>query len=194
MPDLINEPITKKDASKFLKFIKHSKYNMVEQLNKLPAHISLLAFLMNFKPHRKALMKVLSEAYVAHNISVEKVDQLVGNIFANNMIAISDDEIPSGKRGNTKAFYITINCKGYTLPRALLDNGSSMNVIPMATLSRFLVDPSHVRKTHLVVRAFNGTRKEVIGNIEFHIQIISCTFNIDLQVMDINPSYNCLLG
>ena len=151
---------------------------MVEQLNKLLAHISLLAFLMNFKPHRKALMKVLSEAYVAHNISVEKVDQLVGNIFANNMIAISDDEIPSGKRGNTKAFYITINCKGYTLPRALLDNGSSMNVIPMATLSRYLldngssinvihmatlsrfpIDLSHIRKTHLVVHAFYGTRK-----------------------------------
>ena len=31
-------------------------------------------------------MKVLSEAYVAYNISVEKVDQLVGNIAASNMI------------------------------------------------------------------------------------------------------------
>ena len=47
-------------------------------------------------------MKVLSETYVAHNISVEKVDQLVGNKSTNNMIAFSDDEIPSGGRGNTK--------------------------------------------------------------------------------------------
>ena len=29
---------------------------------------------------------MLIEAYVAHNISIEKVDQCVGNIFANNMI------------------------------------------------------------------------------------------------------------
>ena len=85
-------------------------------------------------------MKVLSEAYVAHNISVEMVDQLVGNIFANNLIVFSVDEIPSGGHGNIKAFYITINCKGYTLPRAFLDNGSSVNIIPMTTLSRF---PSH---------------------------------------------------
>ena len=73
-PNLINEPIIEKKASEFLKFIKHSKYSVVKQLNKLPVHISLLALLMNFEPHRKALMKVLSEAYVAHNISIEKVD------------------------------------------------------------------------------------------------------------------------
>ena len=97
-------------------------------------------------------------------------------------------------RGNTKAFYIIISCKGYILPRAFLDNGSSVNVIPMATLSRLSVDPSHMRKTHLVVRAFDGIRKEVIGNMELTIQIGPCTFNMNFQIMDINPSYNCLLG
>ena len=139
-------------------------------------------------------MKVLSEAYIAHNISVEKVDQLVGNIIASNMIAFFDDEISLGGRESTKVLYITISCKGYTLLRAFLDNGLSVNVILMATLSRLHVDLFHLRKTHLVVRAFDGTRKEVIGNIELPIQIGQCTFNIDLQVMDINPSCNCLLG
>ena len=86
-PNLINEPIIENDAFEFLKFIKHNKYNMVEQLNKLPSCISLLTLLMNSEPNYKALMKVLSETYVAHNISIEKVDQLVGNIVASNMIA-----------------------------------------------------------------------------------------------------------
>ena len=118
----------------------------------------------------------------------------MGNISTNNMIAFSDDEIPSNGRENTKAFYVTINDKGYTLPRALLDNGSLVSVISMATLSRLPVDPSHIEKTHLVVRAFDGTRKEVIENIKLPIQIDLCTFNINFLVMDINPSYNCLLG
>ena len=95
------------------------------------------------------------------------------------MIAFSDNEILSGERENTKALYIIISCKGYILPRALLDNGSSMNVIPMATLSRLSVNPSHIRKTHLVVCTFDGTRKEVIRNIRLPIQIGPCTFNID---------------
>ena len=84
-------------------------------------------------------MRVLSEAYIAHNISGEKVDQLVSNIIVNNVIAFTNDEILSGGRGNTKALYITISYKGYPLPKALLDNGSSVNVIAMATLAPCLL-------------------------------------------------------
>ena len=86
-----------------MKFIKHSEYSVVEQPNKLPACISLLALLMISKTHHKALMKVLSEAYVTHNILVEKVDQLIGNIVASNMVVFSSDEILSRGRKNTKA-------------------------------------------------------------------------------------------
>ena len=70
----MKESVTKKEASKFLKFIKHSEYSVVQQFNKVLACISLLALLLNFEPYHKALMRVLSEAYVAHNILVEKVD------------------------------------------------------------------------------------------------------------------------
>ena len=31
------------------------------------------------------------------------------------------------------------------------------------------------------------------GEIEIEVQIGSCTFNVEFQVMDISPSYNCLL-
>ena len=44
------------------------------------------------------------------------------------------------------------------------------------------------------MHAFDGTRKEVIGNMELPIQIGPYIFNIDFQVMDINSPYNCLLG
>ena len=51
-------------------------------------------------------MRVLNDAYVAHNISMEKVDQLSSNINASNVIAFTDDEIPSKRYGSTKALYI----------------------------------------------------------------------------------------
>ena len=55
----MNEPVTKKEAKEFLKFIKHSEYSIVEQLHKLPAKISLLPLMMNSEPHREAVLKVL---------------------------------------------------------------------------------------------------------------------------------------
>ena len=59
-PDVIKEPITEKKASKFLKFIKHSEYSVVEQLNKLLAHISLLGLLLNSEPHRNVRFRSCS--------------------------------------------------------------------------------------------------------------------------------------
>ena len=74
----MNEPVTKKEAEEFLKFIKHSEYSIVEQLHKLPAKISLLALMMNSEPHREAVLKVMKQAYVPHNASIEKIDRWWG--------------------------------------------------------------------------------------------------------------------
>ena len=104
-------------------------------------------------------MRILNETFVAYNISVKKVDQVISNINANNVIAFTDDEIPLKGHESTKALNITISCKRYTLSRTLIANRSPVNVILIATLARLAVDLSYMRKTHLVVRAFDGTYK-----------------------------------
>ena len=142
---------------------------MVEQLNKTLARISLVSLLTSFKPHRDALIKVLNQAYVVHNISVDKLDHLVGNIVMENFISFSDDEIPSNGQGSIKALYIRTKIKDRILPKVLIDNGFSLNVMPMTTLSRLPVDVSYMKMSHTVVRAFDGTRKKVIGEIELAI-------------------------
>ncbi|XP_016731222.2 uncharacterized protein [Gossypium hirsutum] len=103
----INEPVKEEEAVEFLKFLKHSKYNVVKQLHKQPARTSILALLLNSKVHRSALMKVLNETYVANDISVNKLDWLVNNISADNFIFFNDDEIPLGGTGSTKSLHIT---------------------------------------------------------------------------------------
>ena len=132
-------------------------------------------------------------AYVDHNIFVDGVDQLIKNITMGTFIAFIDEEIPLEGRGSTKALYITFKCKNHIMPQALLDNGTSMNVIPMSTVSRLPIDLSYMKKSHMVVKAFDGMKKEVMGNIELLIQVGPCTFNSEFVVIDINPSYNCLL-
>ena len=159
----------------------------------MPAQISMLSLLQNSKLHCNDLLKALDKAYVAHNIFMEGIDQLVGNITTGAFIAFFDEEIPPEGRGSTKALHITIKCKNYIMPWALLDNGSSLNVIPMSTLSRLLIDFSYMKKSQMVVWAFNETKKEVLGNIKLPIQVGPCTFNSEFIVMDINPFYNCLL-
>ena len=76
----------------------------------------------------------------------------------------------------------------------MIDNGSSLNVMPLFTLMRLPVDRSYMKHSKTVVRAFDGIRQEVTGEIEIEMQIGPYTFNVEFQVMDICPSYNCLLG
>ena len=54
------KPVDEEEAQEFLKFIKHSEYNVVEQLNKQPVRISILSLLLNSEPHRNVLLKVLN--------------------------------------------------------------------------------------------------------------------------------------
>ena len=152
----------------------------------MPARIFMLSLFQNSDLHRNALLKALDKAYVAQNISVEGI---VGAF-----IAFSNKKIPPEGKESAKALHITIKCKNYILPRALLDNSSTLNVIPMSTLSRPPIDLSCMKKSQMLVRTFNGTKRELLGNIELPIQVGPCTFNSEFIVMDINPSYNCMLG
>jgi hypothetical protein len=45
-----------------------------------------------------------------------------------------------------------------------------------------------------LVKAFDGSRKDVLGEVDLPITIGPETFQITFQVMDINASYSCLLG
>ena len=86
-----------------------------------------------------------------------------------NYISFSDDEIPPNGHGSTKALHITTKVKDCTLPKILIDNGSSLNVMPLSTLMRLPIDRSYMKHTKTMVRAFDGTRRKVIGEIEIEV-------------------------
>ncbi|KAA3481559.1 hypothetical protein EPI10_021918 [Gossypium australe] len=189
----INKPV-KEDVKEFLKFLKHSEYSVVEQLRKQSFCISVLALLLSSEVHREALMKVLNETYVTTDISDNKLNRLVSNISADNFISFTDDEIPPGGMGSTKALHITTRCKGYTLLSVLIDNGSALNVLPLSTLKRLPIDSSHMKTCQNIVRAFDRTERKVMGRIDIPLQIGPNMYEVDFLVMDTKPSYNCLLG
>ena len=75
-----------------------------------------------------------------------------------NYISFNDNEIPLDGHGSIKALHITTKVKDCTLPKVLIDNGSSLNVMPLSTLMRLPMDKSYMKHSKMVVRAFNGTR------------------------------------
>jgi len=131
---------------------------------------------------------------MSQDITPEKFEGVIGNIIANNYLTFTDDEIPAEGIAHNKPLYISVKCQGYVLARVLIDNGSALNVMQKTILSKLSVDGSHMRPSTTVVRAFDDSRREVIGEIELPIQIGPCTFEITFRVMEILPAYSCLLG
>ncbi|KAI5445923.1 hypothetical protein KIW84_013958 [Lathyrus oleraceus] len=60
-------------------------------------------------------------------------------------------------------------------------------------MSRLEVEGLVLKPSDLIVRAFDGSKRSVFGEVELPIQIGSQTFNTVFYVMDISPSYSCLL-
>jgi hypothetical protein len=149
---------------------------------------------MNSEPHREALQRVLDVAYVDHDVTVEQFDSIVANITACNNLSFCDDDLPEEGKYHNLALHISMNCKGAALSNVLVDTGSSLNVLPKSTLAKLSYQGPPMRQSGVVVKAFDGSRKTVIGELDLPIKIGPSDFQITFQVMDIHPSYNCLLG
>ncbi|GAU52002.1 hypothetical protein TSUD_418060, partial [Trifolium subterraneum] len=182
------------DSDEILKMIKRSEYKIVDQLLQTPSKISILSLLMNSDAHRDALMKVLDQAYVNHDVTLGQFGSIVGNVTACNNLSFSDEELPEKAKDHNLALHISVICKSDALSNVLVDTGSSLNVMSKFTLDKLAYCGAPLRPSALIVKAFDGSRKSVIGEIDLPISIGPYEFQITFQVMDIQASYSCLLG
>ena len=75
----------------------------------------------------------------------------------------------------------------------LVDTGSSLNVLPKKALDRLDCEGLELKPSNIIVRAFDGSKRMVHGEVNIPIRVGSQVFDSTFYVMDIRPSYSCLL-
>ncbi|XP_050910855.1 uncharacterized protein LOC127126039 [Lathyrus oleraceus] len=183
-----------KDVEEFMRIIKKSDYKIVDQLNQTPSKISILSLLLCSEAHRDALLKMLNMAYVPQEISVNQLEGVIANVTTRHGVGFTDLDLTPEGRNHNKALHITMECKGVVLSHVLVDTGSSLNVLPKQILKKIPVEGVVLTPSDLVVRAFDGSKRSVFGEITLPIRIGPEEFDIVFYVMDIQPAYSCLLG
>ena len=118
---------------------------------------------------------------------------IINNITANNYLTFADEEIPVEGWGHNKALHVSAKWLDHIMAKVFIDNSSSLNVMPKSTLDKLPFNASHLKPSSMVVRAFDGSRWDVRGEIDLPIQIGPHICQITFQVMDINPTYRFLL-
>ncbi|KAI5436905.1 hypothetical protein KIW84_023144 [Lathyrus oleraceus] len=87
-----------------------------------------------------------------------------------------------------------MECKGAVLSHVLVDTSSSLNVLPKQILKKISVEGVVLTPSDLIVRAFDGSKRSVFGEVTLPVKIGPEVFDIIFYVMDIQPAYSCLLG
>ncbi|GAU40821.1 hypothetical protein TSUD_398050, partial [Trifolium subterraneum] len=182
------------EAEEFLRIIRKSDYKIIDQLGQTPSKISMLSLLLSSEAHRDTLLKILNEAHVTKDITVDQFDGVVANITTSRYLGFNEDELPSGGHDHNKALNISVKCLDNIFSKVLVDTGSSLNVMPKTTLDKLASEEVSIRPSSLIVKAFDGSKRAVMGEVDLPILIGPQLFTITFQIMDINPSYSCLLG
>lgn len=136
----------------------------------------------------------MEKAYIDHDVTIGQFDGIVANINACNNLSFSDEELPEKGRNHNLDLHIYMNCQEDALSNMLVDTGSSLNVIPKSTMSKLSYQGALMWFSGVVMKAFDGSRKNVTGEVDLPLKIDLCSFHTTFQVMDIHLAYSCLLG
>ena len=69
-------------------------------------------------------------------MTIGQFDGNVSNITACNNLSFSNEELPEQGRNHNLALHISMNCQEDALSNVLVDNNSSLNVMPKSTPSK----------------------------------------------------------
>ena len=159
-----------------------------------PSKISMLVLLLCSEVHAKALVKFLKTAHVPQETAADQFADCVASLTAGNGLSFSDADLTPRGRKHNDALYVSIECRGTTLAHALVDTSSLLNVLTKKALDILDCEGLTMKPSNIVVRDFDGLKRMVHGEVDIPIKVCSQTFESTFHVMDIRPSFSCLLG
>ena len=143
---------------------------IIKQLQSTHARISIWSFLASSTTHKETLIKALIRIRVDTTTSPEGLIHMLTAGQA-NCIVFSEDDLPPEGSEHTQPLHISVSCLGRRVPYVLLDNGSALNVCPLAIVIALGYGPTYFEPSTQTVRAYDSTRREVMGTLTFELMI-----------------------
>ncbi|XP_019248765.1 PREDICTED: uncharacterized protein LOC109228037 [Nicotiana attenuata] len=176
----LKKPVSAEEVEEFFRKMKTADYEIIDQLRKSPA--------------QKVLIKTLNEAYVPIETTVEQLERMAERFFAVDQISFSKNDLPPEGAAHNKVLYLTVICEGYYVKTVMLDGGSGVDICPLSTLQRMEIGTERIKPNNVCVHAFDGIKRDTIGEIDLILTIGPVDFEVTFQVLDMDTSYNFLLG
>ncbi|XP_077232197.1 uncharacterized protein LOC143867362 [Tasmannia lanceolata] len=107
--------------------------NLLRQLKKTQANISIWGLLMNSAKHREVILRELNAAKVSVDITPDQLVGLVAMARVSKTLSFTDEDLTLEGRNHSRQLRVTVFCNEKKVPEVLVDNGSALNVCPLST-------------------------------------------------------------
>ena len=173
--------------------VKRKDDELLRQLQSTQTCISIWSLLASPSTHRNALIQALSQIRVETTTTPKRLIHMMTADRA-TCIVFSDDDLPPKGSDHTRLLYIIVGRSSHRVPFVLLDNGSALNVCLLAAAITLGYSPSDFGPSTQTVRAYESTKREVMGTLMIELLINLATFPTLFQVLRIPTSFNLLLS
>ena len=167
---------------------------VLKQLQKTQANISLWGLLMASYKHRQNLVDLLNQIQVPKITTSQDLNSMIGSINKELTISHSDKDLIKKCKHHNNPLHITVDSIRKRILMVLIDDGSALNVCPLKIASCLGLSIEDFVPTNQHVRAYDNSRRKVLGTITLELAIGSMVKKVNFQVLNIASCFNMLLG
>ncbi|BFG18248.1 hypothetical protein CerSpe_045220 [Prunus speciosa] len=148
---------------------------------------------LGYGPHAReaaaiALMNI-SEEYGSHCFTTQGAF-----LENNNAIVFTDEDMEVPYPDHRRPLYLEGQINDVFIRRALVDTGSSVNIMPLAVLTTAKIPLSKVVKSQTSITGFGNKSEVTIGYIQVDLKVGPIRSLTKFHVLDVDVAYHALLG
>ncbi|XP_070025754.1 uncharacterized protein [Nicotiana sylvestris] len=162
----LKKSVSAEEVEKFFRKMKMADYEVIDQLRKSPSQISVLSLLISSTEHQKVLIRILNEAYVPIETTVEQLERMVERFCEVNQISFNTNDLPPEGVAHNKALHLIVKYEGNYVKRVMVDGRSGVGICPLSNLQRMEIGTERIKPNNVCVCAFNDIKRDTIGEID----------------------------
>ena len=141
---------------------------------------------MTSKKHRDARVRALDDARISTDAFPKDIIASLLLTFESTVSFSYNDLQLEGKDHNMPLF-IQVIIKAKRTLYVMVDDGSAINVCPLRLFNKFGITVEDLKASNVIIRAYDYSKKKVIGNFNATITVGKVQFIIEFTVLKFNP-------
>ena len=143
--------------------------------------------------HRQNLVDLLNQIQVRTTTTSQDLNAMIESINRELTLSYSDKDLTKKGKHHNDLLLIIVDSFGKRILMVLVVDGSTLNVCPLKTASCLGLSIEDFVPTNQHVRAYDNSRREVLGTITLELTIGPMVKKVDFQVLNITSCFNMLL-